>query len=599
MGNQAKKKRSKKKKIILALAAVLLAGGLYAAFAAFSGDKEKTGEKTILTGTPTYQDIVLTVSGSGTVSPYDRYEIVPMVSGDIIACGYEEGDIVSEGDLLYVFDHSEQDKSITSARNSITKADIRNKKYLNVAEYEKELAKYTVRAAGDGVISGFTIKAGDNVTSGGRYGNIQNRATITAKIPFNAAQCEKIAVGDQATVYLMPSMYTVSGTVAYKSTAASSYNNGAVVYDVEITVESSHFTLSDTSASATVYTAAGRVESPKSGTVMYDDPVYITPDVSGEVSFVPMNIKDGATVKKGDVLFEISKDNFLEEKKLAEFEYADLWLALENAQDRLDNYNITAPISGTVITKNYKKGDTITGNNATTLMVIADMSAMKFTFQADETDVDKLAIGQDVQVTADAVANKVFFGKVTKIATEGISANGVSYYDVEVVIDDYGQNGETGSLRSGMNVSAEIIYQNQRNAFCVPVSAVHKLGSDSFVFVKDTTGRVNAGDKEAPVGKEEKEAGDARKNIQQRLSEMAPEGFTAVRVETGVTDGTHIAILSGLNENDTVYLAEGDNVQTPVSGMTGGFNGGFGGGMNGGPRGGMGGAAGMPRGGMG
>ena len=73
---------------------------------------------------------------------------------------------------------------------------------------------------------------------------------------------------------------------------------------------------------------------------------------------------------------------------------------------------------------------------------------------------------------------------------------------------------------------------------------------------------------------------------------MTPEGFTAVKVETGASNGTMVAILSGIDMDDEIYIAENNDVKAPVSsGNQGGLQGG-------GMRGGMGGMGGMPIGGM-
>ncbi len=610
---RAKTKKGKKKKII-AITAIVLVIALVAGIIVFKKSGNNDDVREIMTTKPYYGDISLTVTGSGTVEPYDRYEIVPLVTGEIIRCNYDVGDEVEKDDILYVFDHSEQDKQIESVKNSITRAEIKNKIYLNSAEYAKTLAKYTVKAESDGIVSGFDLKADDEVSAKSRVGQIQDKETFKAIIPFNAAQCEKIQLGDNATVSLYPSMYSVSGKVTYKSSASSGYSSGAVVYDVEITVSGANIALTDSSASATVYTKDGAVDSPKSGSLEYNDPVNITPEVSGKVLAVSSGVKNGAKVKKGDVLFTIDTADFLEAKKLAEFDYSDLQINLENAYDKLENYEITTPISGTVITKNKKLGDTISGGDSVTLMVIADMSAMKFTFQADETDIDKIEVGQKVQVTADAVENKMFIGEVTNVATEGISMNGVSQYEVEVVISDYGQNDEDGYLRSGMNVSAEIIYESAENELLVPVSAITKIGNEAYAFVKgngksatgsDKAEKAAEPEKEMPFDKEKDKApvkaeddgngkdkasasnDEERKNaIKNMIAEKTPDGFTAVKVETGATDGNYIAILSGLTENDEVYIDENNNVQAPVGnqttqmqGMMGSMGGGMGGGM--------------------
>ncbi len=576
---KAKKKKKKKKIIIIGTAAVLVIAGAVTAYFIKKGNGGNEKQE-IMTSMPVYGDIALSVTGSGTVAPYDRYEIVPLVTGEIIQCNYDVGDKVKEGDILYVFDHSEQDKQIESAQNAITRAKITNKKYLDTAEYNKTLAKYTVRAEGDGVISGFDLKVDNEVSAKSNVGTIQDKATFKAIVPFNAAQCAKINIGDTATVNLYPSMYSVTGKVTYKSNASSGFSSGAVVYDVEITVSGVNIALTDTSASAVVHTSEGDVDSPKSGKLEYTDPVNITPEVSGKIIKIGSGIKNGATVKKGDILFEIDKSDFLEEKRLIEFEFADLKLNLENAYDKLDDYQIKAPISGTIITKNSKKGDTISGGDSVKLMVVADMSAMKFTFQADETDVDKIEVGQTVNVTADAVSGKVFKGEVTAVATEGKSENGVSQYPIDVVVTDYGQNDEDGCLRSGMNVTAEIIYEHAENELLVPVSAVTKLGDDSYVFVK--------GKKTVPASGEMTDGENAENSekenaIEGMIADMVPEGFTAVKVTTGATDGINIAVLSGLTETDEVYLDENNNVLSQITyqGMSSGDE--FGGGPGGGP----------------
>lgn len=568
-------KLSKKSIIAVILAMVLLIAGVSSASFLFNG---KSDPKEVITAKPYYDDVVLTVSGSGTIVPYERYEIVPMVSGDIIESIYEEGDEVLEGDILYVFDHTEQDKNVESAKNAITKSLIRNKKYLNSEEYNKTLSKYSVRAESDGIISGFNLKKGDRVSENSAYGTIQNIESFKAIVPFNAAQCEKINQGDKATVNLFPSMYSLEGVVTYKSFAPLGYSSGAVMYEVEIEVTGKALSLTDTSVSAVIHTSGGDVEAPVSGKLEKLLPKDIKPQVSGEISYIPDNIKNGAKVNEGDILFYIDNSDFLEEKKLADFDYNDLQLSLENAYDRLENYKITSPINGTVITKNSKKGDTITGggNSGSVLMVIADMSKMKFTFQADETDINKIQVGQEVEVSADAVENKVFSGEVTNIATEGVSSNGVSYYEVEVVVEDYGQNDEDGYLRSGMNVSAKIIYEKELSALCVPISAVTYLRGESFVFVKgndsdrqkreDLSNKENIPENNSKKFAEEKTKTGEEDAVEERIYSMAPEGFYPVRVKTGATDGINIVILSGLTENDVIYLAEENNVLPAVTG---------------------------------
>ncbi len=561
------KNKTTRKIVIIVSVALLVVFASVFAISLLSKDEE-TEKKEIMTGKPTISTIELTVSGSGTLEPYDRYEIVSLVTGDINEAPFEEGDLVNEDDVIYVIDHEEQD-------NSITEAKIKNKQYLDESEYKKTLEKYTIRAETDGILTDFTLKAEDKIGANSKIGTIHNYDEIVATVPFNAAQFSKINEGDEPTVYLYPSMYTTKGEVTYKSYEAGGFSGGAVYYDVEITVKGENFTITDTSVSATIHTAFGDIDSPASGTLEYKEPSIILSQVSGEVIQIPSNIKNGAKVKKGDVLLRLDTSDFLEQKTLADISYNRLLL-------NLDKYSIKAPISGTVITKNYKKGDTISGggNSGLPLMVIADMSAMKFIFSADETDVDKIEVGQEVIVKADAVENKRFRGIVETVAAEGTSSNGVSYYDVTVVVSDYGQNDEEGTLRSGMNVSAEIVYEKNENALCVPVSAVTTINNESYVFVKGMV-KENAepnkgGEKNNLTVPDADKKGNREDFIKERLNQITPEGFTAVKVEVGASNGMFVAVLSGLNLEDEIYLAENNNVKSPVgqresTGLSGGM----------------------------
>ena len=57
---------------------------------------------------------------------------------------------------------------------------------------------------------------------------------------------------------------------------------------------------------------------------------------------------------------------------------------MENTQKQLENYTITSPISGTVIDKEYKSGDTV--ESGKTLCTIYDLSYLTFTMYVDELE---------------------------------------------------------------------------------------------------------------------------------------------------------------------------------------------------------------------
>lgn len=83
-------------------------------------------------------------------------------------------------------------------------------------------------------------------------------------------------------------------------------------------------------------------------------------------------------------------------------------LALQRAQDALESYTITAPISGTIIEKNYKVGDKVDGMDAGSLAILYDMSSLKLTMNISELDLNQVQEGQEVDITAEALPDRSF-----------------------------------------------------------------------------------------------------------------------------------------------------------------------------------------------
>ncbi|MBQ4086617.1 MAG: efflux RND transporter periplasmic adaptor subunit, partial [Clostridia bacterium] len=245
-------------------------------------------------------------------------------------------------------------------------------------------------------------------------------------------------------------------------------------------------------------------------------------------------------------------------------------LSRDNAQKKLEDYTITAPISGTVIEKNVKAGDKLDNQNVSTVMaVIYDMSALECELSVDELDIKNVTLGQKVTITSDALENKVYNGEVTNISINGTTENGVTTYPVTINITDFDE-----ALLPGMNIDATIITSQAENVLSVPVSAVQRGNT---VYVK---------------GEKTDEA------------DRAPEGYKSVTVQTGIYNDTFIEITSGISEGDFVWVPPVDtssDFADLMRGMGGGMPGGGmgGGGMGGGGMGGppSGGGAGGNRGG--
>ena len=94
-------------------------------------------------------------------------------------------------------------------------------------------------------------------------------------------------------------------------------------------------------------------------------------------------------------------------------------LSMSDTQKQVDDYTITAPISGTVIQRMSRLAILWAPYTASeTLCVIYDMSYLEMTLNVDELDILNIKEGQKVTITADAISGRTFTGVVTSISRQ-------------------------------------------------------------------------------------------------------------------------------------------------------------------------------------
>ncbi|MBE7022677.1 MAG: HlyD family efflux transporter periplasmic adaptor subunit [Ruminococcaceae bacterium] len=582
---KAIKAMSKKKKILFSVVAVVLIAFLVLRIVLPSGEQAKT----MSTAFADRGNISVVISGTGTIEPIDEYEVTSLVKGEILSDTFEEGDLVEKGDLLYQIDSSDLENTLEKAQLNLQKS------RLSYDQTMDELAKLNVTTDYSGTITETYVKPGDSVNNGTKIADLADMNTMVLAIPFNESDAANIRAGSTAEVMLTNSFYTLTGTVRRVSSGNLISAEGVAVRTVEIEVTNPGAIKQGDSATAIIGGAA--CNGP--GTFDYNVETSITAEASGKV--VAMNYGKGDVVSAGAVIVALESTNADRTRLNSQISLRDSQLSIDNYHKQLEDYQITAPISGTVLKKTSKAGDTLDNTNASVVMaVIADMSTIVFEMNVDELDISKIEVGQRVSVTADALEDRVYGGYVDYVSVVGTTQNGVTTYPITVVVEN------PEDLIPGMNVSAEIVVESREDVLRVPVTAVNR---GNIVYVKDDGKKTDA---PAPSGRPEgiskgiakgaaptdrQEQGG--RSIPGGIMGNAPDGFRAVRVETGLNDSDYIEILSGLSEGDEVYVtistSSGDSLMEAMMGMSGGMPGGgmSGGGMPGGMSGG-----GMPGGGM-
>ncbi len=570
-----------KKKTIAAAVIVIAAAAIVIKD---SGGKKNPAMKTDReTDTVTRGDVEVTITGSASIEPYERYEIIPKVSGDITYCPFNVGDSVSKGDILYGFDTSTTDLNVERQRISLQQS---QNSYKDALE---ERDKLSITAKTSGVISDLSIKTGQEVNAGTKIASIADTDTLEVVLPFTQAQINSINIGSSAEITSSKHMSSVSGTVTHKASSSYAGTDGSALYNVTISFTNPGAFYAGMEVGGS---AAGQI-SPGSGTIDNSSSAALNAEASGTVSRV--NYKNGDYVKKGDVIATLTSDTIADKIEDSTLSYKSASLSMQQTEKDLDDYRITSPISGTVITKNSKAGDTIDKtNSSTTMMVVADISRLKFNLSIDELDVSKVSEGQEVSVTCDALPDESFTGYITKVSVEGTAQNGVTTYSAEVVID------EPGNLRPSMNIDASIIVDSARDVLTVPTEDIKTAGDKSYVFVKDGESKANHSTK--PSESSDKDTENSDKPAGHDMTPQAPDGYKTVEIVKGISSDEVTEVISGLSEGQEIYRqsVSSDNSSNDMMGMHGGMGGGMNGGMNDGMSGGPGGGGGQggPGGGM-
>lgn len=562
-----------------------------------------------------YRDIEESISDSTVVEPNNEYSITASVAGEILSDPFEEGDTVKKGDLMYTIDATTVENSIQSADIAIAKAkkaydDAVNE---NTNTYrDKTSSASTVQSAAiavekaqqsyndalkarddlalktnySGVVTTLYVSEGDTVAAGAKIADVVDNDTLKIKIPFNTNDADNIYVGDYASLTLTKNGSAIDGYVTEISDMTESGAGFTSFRRVTIEVSNPGAVSSGDSATAMINgmacNDAGTFENITEDSITASssgklDSLYISEgeriysgatigmldadSVESQITSAKLSLDDANQALERAKASQQSSDSAaaLNDSKLsssvsnAKLAYDDAVLAKDKLLKQLEDYTIKAPISGTVVTKNMKKGDNVGSGSSSTssyssagaassgsssaasvsasssaMAVIYDMSKLKCTLNVDELDVKNVRVGQKVSITTD-VNDKEYTGTVETVSVNGTAgSNGVTTYPVKIDIIDFDSD-----LLPGMNIEASIVISSAHNVLSIPVSSLNRGNT---VYIK--------GDKTDE-------------------NDSAPEGYRTVTVVTGASDDEYIEIKNGLAEGDVLYSSSSS--ATPFS----------------------------------
>ena len=237
-------------------------------------------------------------------------------------------------------------------------------------------------------------------------------------------------------------------------------------------------------------------------------------------------------------------------------------VAVENARIALEDTEVRAPASGTILSKRVEPGHVISSpttdvGGGTLLLTMADLDRVRVRTRVDETDIGKLVPGMEAQITVASFPGKRFAGTIEKIEPQATVEQNVTLFPVLISLPN-----DEHLLRPGMNVEARFEVARRDDPLTIPVTAL-RTGRDiattaGILGVTEDVLRAKlaeAGVESEPRG-ERRSARDSAASLRGSFWVVADRKGTRepVPVATGVTDLDRVEITSGLAEGDVVLV---------------------------------------------
>ena len=146
---------------------------------------------------------------------------------------------------------------------------------------------------------------------------------------------------------------------------------------------------------------------------------------------------------------------------------------------------------------------------------IAAADRMQLSVDVDERDILSLDVGQNAEVTLEAVNGEMFTGEIARINASGMVGGGSARYQVEIMLT------RTENMLPGMSASAVVTTQELYDILLLPAEAIQEAFPRIYVYTGEEDGTLT----------------------------------NPVEVEIGLSDGMRVEVLSGLSPGDTVYFA--------------------------------------------
>jgi len=451
-------------------------------------------EASVLPDTYTVQkgSIIQTVTSSGSVDSSDKKNYSLSVAGEVLK-SLNKGEYFKKGDILIEVSNDrtqilarQAEESLKTAETSIEIAKLNYQNARNANHVAIQLSESSAATAEQATLNAFKSMEDANILADASIANASK--AVDSANSYLEVMKSSIAVLD----------FQVAGAESSLSGAQSQYDQA---------LESAR---SQTDAAAGAYEQA----------------------LNNQSTNYWSNLN---SVQTAQAQMQITQKNI----EQAENQLALSKINLELAMLDINKNKLTAPYDGIVLESNFSNG-VYAGPGPAISIISSDFEVKS---DINETDISKVKIGQDVDITLDAFPEQDFTGKVSSISPIAKNIAGIITFEVKVAPDD----NKNPSFMYGISANIEIATLKIDDILLVPAEAVYEENGKKYVDAVDST------------------AG-------------ADNAFKKIEVTTGASDYSNTEILKGLKEGDVIYsspvpLPDAGAKQGGIRGMFGGMGG--------------------------
>ncbi|MCD8133002.1 MAG: HlyD family efflux transporter periplasmic adaptor subunit [Clostridiales bacterium] len=545
-----KAKKRKKNKLILTIVIVVVIILVVGSAAIVMlrnrvSESVSSSDSEVLSAEVTTGSISTTVSGSGTLANEEEESIDVPSSLEIVEYYVEEGDTVSEGDLIATVTNASLLTALSDAQDALDELDE------ELEDAAGDEVSSTITSSVSGRVKYIAVSAGDDVATVMYDSGALMLLSLDGYMAVDVST-DSLTANDSVTV-------TASDGTSYSGTVESVSDGTATVL-----ITDNGTTYGDT---VTVSTSSGTEVG--SGELYIHSQMAIT-GYAGTVSSV--SVSENTSVSSGTTLLTLTDtetsanyDAILKEREETEEELETLiriykeggicatasgTISALNSSSSGSSSDASAVSTSTTSSGSATAATTVSSSSdsttttttsstssgsssgssssgTTTVATISLDENMVISISVDESDILSLSEGQEAAVTIDSIGEDSYTGTVTSISTSASSSSGVTSYSAEVTI------AKTDDMLSGMSASVVITIEGVDNALLIPVDALHQTSSTAYVYTE--------------------------------YDESSGEYSGMVEVTTGLSNSSYVEITDGLSEGDTVYYTESSDDSSDFS----------------------------------